>query len=82
VPHGEVQCDVWTLARSPLFRDEEPCYLPVPPRLREHWTEWAPRVAALCAEAIAIRPRHRTYLRWLDLRLKELEARPSIGLQS
>lgn len=26
-PHGEVQCDVWTLARAELFLDEMPTYL-------------------------------------------------------
>jgi len=82
VPHGEVQCDVWTLARSPLFLDEKPCYLPVPPRLRKRWPVWAPHVAALCAEAIAIRPRHRTYLRWLDRRLEALASGPPAEPQS
>ena len=27
VPAGEMQCDIWTLARSELFLDEKPCYL-------------------------------------------------------
>jgi hypothetical protein len=72
VPHGEVQCDVWTLARSPLFLDEEPCYLEVPAPLRQRWDRYGTRVAALCSEAIRIRSRRRQYLRWLTDRLEEL----------
>src|SRR5262245_7528806 len=38
VPAGEVQCDVWTLARSELFLDDAPSYL-----CRHLWsaTTWA-----------------------------------------
>lgn len=74
VPQGEVQCDVWTLARHPSFRDEPPCYLPVPDVLVRSWGASANRVGELCRRAIEIRPRHRTYLRWLGARLEELAA--------
>lgn len=74
VPQGEVQCDVWTLARSELFLDEQPCYLPVPDPLREHWPRWGPRVAELCRAAIEERTGRRQYLRWLGHRLHELAA--------
>lgn len=77
VPHGEVQCDVWTLARHPLLRDERPCYLPLPARLGEHWPAYAGRVGALCAAAIERRSAQRTYLRWLQARLDELDATQS-----
>lgn len=72
VPQGEVQCDVWTLARHPSFRDEVPCYLPLPDTLSRDWPRMADRVGDLCRRAIEVRPRHRTYLRWLGARLEEL----------
>jgi hypothetical protein len=79
VPHGEVQCDIWTLARDPLFLDEEPCYLPLPARLRRDWGRASEEVAALCSRAIDKRSHHRTYIRWLR---SELEALASRGTQS
>ena len=79
VPHGEVQCDIWTLARDPLFLDEEPYYLPLPARLRQDWGRIGEDVAALCSRAIDKRPHHRTYIRWLRA---ELEALASCGAQS
>jgi len=79
VPYGEVQCDIWTLARDPLFLDEEPCYLPLPPALRRDWSRAGAPVATLCSRAIDRRPHHRTYLRWLK---SELEGLASRGPQS
>ena len=79
VPHGEVQCDIWTLARDALFLDEEPCYLPLPKLLRRNWSRVRGEVATLCRSAIDRRPHHRTYIRWLR---SELEALASRGAQS
>lgn len=75
VPHGEVQCDIWTLARDPLFLDEEPCYLPVPASLRRNWGRAGSEVATLCCRAIDRRPQHRTYIRWLRAELEALATR-------
>ncbi len=77
VPHGEIQCDIWTLARDPLFLDEEPCYLPLPPSLRQDWSHACRDVAGLCARAIERRPRHRTYIRWLRSELDALAKCPA-----
>ncbi len=73
VPSGEVQCDIWTLARGRLFLDEAPCYLPVPEGLRRTWRHNAPKVAYLCARAINERATRRTYIRWLKAQLRQLE---------
>ncbi len=75
VPHGEVQCDIWTLARDRLFLDEEPCYLPLPASLRRDWSDARRDVATLCSRAIEKRPSHRTYIRWLRSELDALAER-------
>ena len=77
VPGGEIQCDIWTLARHPMFLDEAPCYLPVPDALRADWHRVGETVAGLCREAIARRPHHRTYIRWLRAQIEELRGGPA-----
>ena len=72
VPGGEVQCDIWTLARDHLFLDEAPCYLPLPAIVAKRWTGFGPRVATLCARAIRVRRTRRTYIRWLKNELAQL----------
>jgi hypothetical protein len=75
VPAGEVQCDIWTLARGRLFLDEAPCYLPVPKGLRRHWGRHAAGVSYLCARAISERPTRRMYIRWLKGQLDRMSQR-------
>src|SRR5262249_30050109 len=48
VPTGETQCDIWTLARDPLFCDDAPTYIRMPRRIRENWLEYAAAVRDLC----------------------------------
>ena len=76
VPSGEVQCDIWTLARSDLFLDEKPTYLPVGCDTRD-WHRHASSVRRLCREAIAIRERNRYYIRWLTSQLDQHFAPPT-----
>ena len=78
VPSGEQQCDIWTLARDPLFCDDPPTYIKMPRSIREHWPEYAAEVRRLCIAAIAKRPTHRLYIRWLEAELRNLAktARP------
>ena len=64
VPAGEVQCDIWTLARSELFLDEKPCYLEVACGKGE-WPRHAHAVRRLCREALGVRRRDRRYIVWL-----------------
>ncbi len=76
IPSGEVQCDIWTLARDPLFLDEKPCYLRVDCDGRS-WRRHAHAVQALCRQAIDERPRNRRYIVWLGGQLAKYFRRPT-----
>jgi len=69
VPDGEVQCDVWTLARSTLFLDDRPTYLRPHLWTRANWASYGARVRGLCMEAIERRKTNRRYLAWLNQQL-------------
>ncbi len=71
IPSGEVQCDIWTLARDPLFLDEKPCYLELDCDGRK-WRRHAHAVRALCLRAIEIRQTNRRYIVWLRGQLSAL----------
>ena len=75
IPGGEVQCDIWTLARDPLFLDEKPCYLEVDCDGRR-WRRHAHAVRELCRRAIEIRWRNRRYIVWLREQLSAYFDRP------
>lgn len=77
VPEGEVQCDIWTLARSELFLDEMPTYLDVHPIAEEAWRNHARRVHELCRRAIEVRETNRRYIVWLKNKLREPCADPA-----
>jgi hypothetical protein len=64
VPEGEVQCDIWTLARSKLFLDEMPGYLDVHPVTEKDWARHAARVHRLCRRALEVRQSNRRYIVW------------------
>ena len=66
IPAGETQCDIWTLARHPLFCDDMPTYIKMPPMMRELWPIYASAVRQLCVAAIDKRRDFRTYIRWLE----------------
>lgn len=72
IPSGEKQCDIWTLARHPLFCDDPPTYLRLPPIVRDQWPRYADSVRALCLAAIEKRPSHRFYIRWLESEIRLL----------
>jgi hypothetical protein len=74
VPHGEVQCDIWTLSRGRIFTDEIPCYLQLPVPIRRNWRRYAGRVRYLCERAISERGTRRTYIQWLKQELARLGA--------
>jgi hypothetical protein len=71
VPHGEVQCDVWTLSRSELFLDDRPSYLCPHLWTQAGWEQHAASVRQLCIQAIAQRTRNRRYLVWLTAQLEK-----------
>jgi hypothetical protein len=79
IPGGEKQCDVWTLARSPLFCDEAPTYLRLPKDVRENWDHYAERIRALCIAAIDKRKDERFYIRWLEAQIRMLAKKNAAG---
>ena len=72
IPSGEKQCDIWTLARHPLFCDDPPTYLRLPRIVRDQWPHYAKPVRTLCVAAIEKRQSHRLYIRWLELEIRQL----------
>lgn len=72
IPYGEVQCDVWTLARDEIFLDSQPFYLRLPKRIYNDWGRYSKHVRELCIGAIEIRKSRRQYLKWLESELKVL----------
>ena len=76
VPSGEQQCDIWTLARDPLFCDDAPTYIKMPRLIREHWPDYANQVRDLCVAAIEKRHTHRHYIRWLEDEIRKLPQAP------
>ena len=76
IPDGETQCDIWTLARDPLFCDDPPTYIKMPRNMRERWPEYAESVRELCIAAIDKRHTQRQYIRWLDQEISQLAKAP------
>jgi hypothetical protein len=76
VPSGEAQCDIWTLARHPLFCDDPPTYIKIPRLIRDHWPEYAKTVRQLCVAAIEKRRAIRAYIRWLESEIRGLARSP------
>jgi hypothetical protein len=76
IPTGETQCDIWTLARDPLFLDDPPTYIKMPRMMRERWPDYAESVRALCNAAIAKRHTERQYIRWLEQEIRQLAKAP------
>ena len=72
IPSGETQCDIWTLARDPLFCDDPPTYLKMPRNMRERWPDYSESVRELCIAAIEKRHTHRQYIRWLEEEIRKL----------
>lgn len=76
MPSGETQCDIWTLARHPLFCDDPPTYIKMPRSIRDRWPDYADQVRELCIAAIEKRPTQRYYIRWLEDELGKLAKSP------
>jgi len=72
IPSGETQCDIWTLARDPLFCDDPPTYIKMPRRMRECWPDFAEPVREICIAAIEKRLTQRRYIRWLEDEVRKL----------
>jgi hypothetical protein len=78
IPVGETQCDIWTLARDPLFLDDPPTYIKMPRVMRERWPDYAEAVRELCIAAIEKRPTQRHYIRWLEAEIAKLVNKPRV----
>jgi hypothetical protein len=76
IPSGEKQCDIWTLARDPLFCDDAPTYIKMPRSIRERWSEYSESVRDLCIAAIDKRHTYRQYIRWLEDKIRRLPKAP------
>jgi|SRR5262245_4574920 len=76
IPSGEKQCDIWTLARDPLFCDDPPTYIKMPRSVRERWPDYSESVRDLCLAAIEKRHTHRQYIRWLEDEIRKLAKLP------
>ncbi len=76
IPSGETQCDIWTLARDPLFLDDPPTYIKMPRTMRERWPDYAEAVHELCITAITKRHTQRQYIRWLEQEIAQLGKAP------
>ena len=76
IPTGETQCDIWTLARDPLFCDDPPTYIKMPRAMRESWPDYAESVRELCVAAIDKRHTQRQYIRWLEQEIRQLAKAP------
>ena len=81
IPSGEKQCDVWTLARDPLFCDDPPTYLRLPRLLRERWSDHAGSVRELCIAAILRRATQRRYIQWLETKINGLPVKKPLDKQ-
>jgi len=76
IPSGEKQCDIWTLARAPLFCDDAPTYIKMPRSIRERWPEYSESARDLCIAAIDKRHTYRQYIRWLEDEIRKLPKAP------
>jgi hypothetical protein len=76
IPTGETQCDIWTLARDPLFLDDPPTYIKMPRIMRQRWPDYAESVRELCIAAIDKRHTQRQYIRWLEQEIGQLAKAP------
>jgi len=77
IPTGEAQCDIWTLARDPLFLDDPPTYIKMPRIMRQRWPDYAESVRELCIAAIDKRHTQRQYIRWLEQEIAQLAKTPT-----
>jgi len=74
VPSGEKACDLWTMARSPLFADRPPNYLEIPEFMIEKWELWNGFVRRKAIQAIRLRESGlRNYIRWLEDELRKAD---------
>lgn len=65
-PSGEKACDIYSMARSPLFLDIPPNYLQLPDWVTKNWNRYAHVVRRICIMAIERRETTRQYIKWCE----------------
>ncbi len=74
IPQGERACDLWSMARSPLFADRPPNYLEIPEFMVERWELWNGFVRRKAIQAIRLRGSGlRKYIRWFEDELRKAD---------
>ncbi|NOJ27847.1 MAG: hypothetical protein DA330_07555 [Nitrososphaera sp.] len=73
IPHGEKQCDVWTVARlDKELLDSKPHYI-LYGWTADRWHRNKDAAKQLCIQAIEYRRSNRNYIVWLSEELKRLK---------
>ena len=78
IPSGEKACDLWTMARHPLFNEIPPSYLDIPQRIIDDWDAYRDLIREKAIRAIAMRQEGlRRYIRWFENEVARLHRRSS-----
>ena len=63
IPKGEVQCDIFTIARHELFLDLQPSYFQWSDKV--DWETYKLDIHRICREGIELRHSNRKYIYWI-----------------
>ena len=67
IPNGEKACDLWTMARHPLFNEIPPSYLEIPQDIMDEWEVYKDLIREKAIQAITMRQRGlRRYILWFE----------------
>ena len=79
IPKGEVQCDIYTIARHSLFLDARPNYLDIGGL---DWNIYKHMIQKVCRDGIKLRNQEnkRRYIYWIKKQLIKLEKEASSAL--
>jgi hypothetical protein len=78
IPSGEKACDLWTMARHPLFNEIPPSYLDIPLRIIDEWDSYKDLIREKAIQAIAMRQEGlRRYIKWFENEVARLHRRSS-----
>lgn len=73
IPHGEKQCDIWTVARLDLeLLDEKPHYI-LRGWKKDRWVRNKAAVRQLCIQSIKERDVRRNYIVWLSQEFRKMK---------
>ncbi len=67
IPGGEKACDLWTMARHPLFNEIPPSYLDIPQGITDEWDAYKDLIREKAIQAIVMRRQGlRRYIQWFE----------------